>query len=162
VLDNTERRLDALFKGYILAAGVGALIAVLAYFQKIPHADIFLRYGRAMAMFKDPNVFGPFLVLPVVLVVQKVVYAQRFGQMVLYALLALLIAAGLLLSFSRGAWGHFVLSAILALGFGLITSRSPTERLRIVLFAAAGVVAVGLFVVALLSIKQVADLFVQR
>ena len=162
MLNNTERRLQMLFNGYVLAAVIGALIAVLAYFQKIPNYEIFLRYGRAMATFKDPNVFGPFLILPALLVLQQVVYAQRLRHIVCYGALALLIAAGLLLSFSRGAWGHFALSAALMLVFGLVTSRSSNERLRIVLFAVAGAVAVGLFVVALLSVKQVADLFAQR
>ncbi len=162
VLDDTERRLDVLLKGYMIAATIAALIAVLAYFKAIPNYELFLRYGRAASTFKDPNVFGPFVILPALLALQKVLYAHRLRQALFYSLIVLLIAAGLVLSFSRGAWAHFILSALLLLGFSFVTSRSPNDRLRIVLLAAAGVAAIALFVVALLSIEQVANLFQQR
>jgi hypothetical protein len=49
---------------------------------------------------------------------------------------------------------------MLALTF--ITTRSPSHRLRIVLLSMTGVVLMGLFIAALLSIDIVADLFKQR
>jgi hypothetical protein len=160
--DDTERRLDVLLKGYVAAAIITALIAILAYFQMMPAADRFLLYSRAASTFKDPNVFGPFLVLPGLLILQRILSVQRFHQLALYGFLEFIIAAGLLLSFSRGAWGHFALSAGLMLTFEFITSRSPRERLRIVMLATAGAVVVAFFIVALLSIDQVAQLFKQR
>jgi O-antigen ligase len=162
VTDDTERRLAALFKGYILAAVVAALIGILAYFGKMPDSERFLLYGRAASTFKDPNVFGPFLVLPGLLLLQRVVYSRRLGHTLLSALLLMVIAAGLLLSFSRGAWGHFTVSALLTLLFGFIISRSPKERLRIVLLTAIGIAAIALFIAALLSIPAIADLFKER
>ncbi len=162
VIEDTERRLDALLNGYIIAAAITALIGVLAYFGKIPGADRFLLYGRAASTFKDPNVFGPFLILPALLLLQRVVYAQRFGQAIHYGVFGMVIAAGLLLSFSRGAWGHFAVSVLLMFMFGFITSHTPNERLRIVLLAAVGLVGIALFIVALLSIEQVAGLFKTR
>ena len=48
---------------------------------------------------------------------------------------------GLLLSFSRAAWGQFVLCALVLLALTFVTSRSPSERLRIVLLAIVGVAA---------------------
>jgi hypothetical protein len=70
--------------------------------------------------------------------------------------------AGLLLSFSRGAWGQFVLAALILMGLTFATSRSPTERARIVLLALLGAFAVAALLAALLSIEQVADLFKER
>ena len=50
--------------GYLISACVAAIIGSLAYFQMIPSSDNLLMFGRAKAFFKDPNVFGPFLVMP--------------------------------------------------------------------------------------------------
>ena len=48
------------------------------------------------------------------------------------------------------------------MGLTFITSRSPVERMRIIVLAMVGVVLVALFVIALLSIQQVADVFRER
>ena len=37
---------------------------MLGYFHAFPGAEIFTHYDRATGAFQDPNVFGPFLVLP--------------------------------------------------------------------------------------------------
>ena len=46
------------------AAVLSALLGTLGYLGSCPGADLFTRYGRAKALFNDPNVFGPFLILP--------------------------------------------------------------------------------------------------
>ncbi|RAI42848.1 O-antigen ligase family protein [Rhodoplanes roseus] len=159
--DDSVRRFDALMGGYVLAAVVVSLIGILAYFHAIPSADSFLLYGRAKATFKDPNVFGPFLVLPGLIVLGRLTFGRLRQQMVATVML-LILAGGFLLSFSRGAWGHFAFSAVLFLGLSYLTRASTGDRLRIVVFAALGCIAVALLVAALLSIPQVADLFAQR
>lgn len=158
---NTERRLSVLLKGYTVAAVAASLAAVIGYFHLVPHADIFLRYERAQGTFNDPNVFGAFLVLPALLALQSML-AGRMRDIVRGGALLLLFVVGLLLSFSRAAWGQFVLSAALVLLLTFLTSRSGRERMRIVVVAAAGCLALILFVVALLSIDQVAELFQER
>jgi hypothetical protein len=46
---------------------VAALAGSIGYFELIPGAhEMMTRYGRATGLFKDPNVFGPFL-LPAML-----------------------------------------------------------------------------------------------
>jgi O-antigen ligase len=159
--DNTEQRLDMLLKGYMAAAIVVSIIAVLAYFRLMPSAETFLFAGRSKATFKDPNVFGPFLVLPGLIAIQHAVLG-RARDVLLGALTLLLILVGLLLSFSRGAWGHFAVSVVLMLGMMFVTSRSSRERVRIITIAVAGTIVMALFVVALLSIPQVASLFSER
>jgi hypothetical protein len=90
------------------------------------------------------------------------VLAGRFIEAVRASLLLLLLVAGLFLSFSRGAWGQFAFAAALMMFLTFVTSRSPRERLRIVLFAVLGIMALAAVVAVLLSIPQVADLFKQR
>lgn len=157
----TERRLAFLLKGYTGAAATASLAGIVGYFQLVPHADMFLRYERAQGTFNDPNVFGAFLVLPALLALQRML-AGRMRDIVRGGALLLLLVVGLLLSFSRGAWGQFVLAAVLMLLLTFLTSRSPRERMRIVIVAAAGCLVLALFVIALLSIDQVAELFKER
>jgi O-antigen ligase len=157
---NTQRRLELLMYGYVAAALVASLVAIAAYFRLLGSAsDMFVLYGRARGTFNDPNVLGAFLVLPGLLMFQRMLA----GRLVIRStLMLLLMLAALFLSFSRGAWGQFAFAAAAMMGLTFITSSSVKERLRIVLVAILGVLAIVAFVAALLSIDQVADLFKQR
>jgi O-Antigen ligase len=159
---NTRARLDLLTHGCLMAAAITSLIAILAYFHAFgSYSDLFLRYERARGTFNDPNVLGAFLIFPALLALQRVL-SGRLAAAIGGSLLLALIGAALLLSFSRGAWGQFAFTAALLMLLTFITSRSGNERLRIVLIALAGAVALVLFVVALLSIDRVAELFKAR
>ena len=68
----------------------------------------------------------------------------------------------LLLSFSRAAWGQTAFTAAIVLALTFVTTRSPSQRLRIVLLPINGVALMSMFIVALLSIDAIAELFKQR
>jgi O-antigen ligase len=116
---------------------------------------------RASSTFKDPNVFGPFLILPALIALQRIMFGGVRDALV-NVVIALIISAALVLSFSRGAWGHFVASAAIMLFFTYVTTRSNSQRLRIVVFAVLGAVAIAAFVAAFLSIDAVGVLFKER
>jgi O-antigen ligase len=157
---NTQRRLELLMRGYLAAALIAALAAVAGYFHLLGGTfDMFVLYDRARGTFNDPNVLGAFLVLPGLLVLQRMLAGRR---VIRSTLMLLLMLAALLLSFSRGAWGQFVFAAALMMALTFVTSRSSGERLRILIVAVLGLLAVVVFVAALLSIPQVADLFKER
>jgi O-antigen ligase len=159
---HTQVRLDWLLRGYVAAAVLVSVLAIAGYFHLIGSAsDLFVLYERARGTFKDPNVLGAFLVLPGLIAFQRVLVG-RLRIAVRSSVTLLIILAALLLTFSRGAWGQFVLAALVLMGLTFITSRSNRERVRIVLLALAGIAAVTLFVAALLSIGKVADLFSAR
>jgi len=69
---------------------------------------------------------------------------------------------GLLLSFSRGAWAHFAFSAVVAVALLLAAAPEPRLRQRIVLFSMAALIGMVLFVVVLISIPSVHDMFLER
>jgi len=159
---NTAERLSLLMRGTVAAAAVSSVIAILSYFRLLgPLSDLFLLYGRAHAAFNDPNVLGAFLILPAMLALQRVLNG-RLADASRAALLLALIAIAVLLTFSRAAWGQFAFTAALLMFFTFVTSRSPNERMRIVLIAIAAILAMALVLAALLSIEQVADLFKER
>ena len=87
---------------------------------------------RATGMFKDPNVYGAFLVFPALIALTRVITGD-FAQATRGSLLLALFAGAILLSFSRAAWGQVVLTAILVLILTFVTCRSPSLQLRIVI-----------------------------
>ena len=159
---NTAERLSLLMRGTIAAAAVSSVIAILSYFRLLgPISDLFLMYGRAHAAFNDPNVLGAFLILPAMLALQRVLNG-RFADATRASLLLGLIAIAVLLTFSRAAWGQLALTTALLLFLTFVTSRSPNERMRIVLITIVGMVVMALVFMALLSTERVADLFKER
>ena len=159
---NTQARLDHLLRGYLTAAVIAAVAGIVAYFQLLGSlSDPFVEYGRARGTFNDPNVLGAFLVLPGVLLFQRVLIG-RPAAVIRNGVLLLVLLAGLLLTFSRGAWGQFVLAALVVMALSIATAPSAKGRVRIVLIAAIGALMGVIFLGALLSIPQVAELFTQR
>jgi hypothetical protein len=69
---------------------------------------------------------------------------------------------GLLLSFSRGAWFHFAVSAAVMVGLAFISAPTTRERLRILALTAIAVGLLALFVVFLLSFASIGDMFKER
>ena len=157
---NTQRRLELLMRGYVAGALVASIVAIAAYFRLFGGAsEMLLLYSRARGTFNDPNVLGAFLVLPGLLVFHRILAGRlviRSGMMLLVML------AALLLTFSRAAWGQFAFAAMLMMLLTFVTSQSANERIRIVLVTLAGLMVVAMFIAALLSINQVADLFKER
>lgn len=156
---DTARRINIMRNAYIIAAVFTAALGIAAYFRLTPGTDLLLENGRVRATFKDPNIFGPFLILPLLFLIQSIIY---IGVRLRYVILTAIIMIGVFLSFSRGAWGHFAFSAMLMIYLMVITTRSAHLRLRIVaLTVLAGIVMSGLLA-GLISMSAVGDLFTER
>jgi hypothetical protein len=159
---NTKARLAALTRGCLVAGVIASVVAIVGYSRVFSSLnELLLLYDRARGTFKDPNVLGAFLVFPTLLALQLVI-TERFTRAVGAAGLLALFSAALLLSFSRAAWGQAVFAGLLVLVLSFVTSRSPGQRVRIVLLTIAGVIVLAMFIAALLSIDAVAELFKER
>src|SRR5580692_8507849 len=158
--DGNLQRLTMLRRGYILAALIATAAGYIGFFHLLPHAaDIFLDNDRVSATFKDPNVYGPFLIFPILwLLIGLLVRGVRL----LDVTVLMLLLGGLLLSFSRGAWGHFVVSTIVGVGIVLAVTPDPRMRLRIVALGFLALIAAALLFVAASSIGSVHDMIVER
>ena len=129
---------------YVAAAVVSAIVSSLALFVPFPGHDAFTRIGRAEGLFKDPNVFGPFLV-PAALIVMEEILSPRLlrGRRSTKLLMFLVLALGVLFSYSRAAWLNLVVGLLVVLvivGFRRGGGRHAARALAIVVVA---VVAVG-------------------
>lgn len=154
---------SGLVLGGSLWAGIAATFAGLAgYFDLLPGAaDLFTRFGRASGTFKDPNVFGAFLVLPVVYCLHLAI-EQPLRRAIWPLAVASLLALGVLLSFSRGAWINLALATI-AFGFlAFSTTASAAARARILGLAAAGLVGMGVVAAIAIQNERVAELMAER
>lgn len=160
--ENTGARMAVVVRGWTIAAVIAALAGIVGYFRAFPGAfELLTLYGRAKGTFNDPNVFGPFLILPMLMAMQAF-YAGTRAQMLRAGLILTLLTVALLLSFSRGAWVHFALSAAVMTVLLFVTAETRAERLRILAVVIAGLVLMAALLAVLLSIDKVADLMKER
>ncbi|HEV2556017.1 MAG TPA: O-antigen ligase family protein [Bosea sp. (in: a-proteobacteria)] len=158
--DDALGRLETLRRGYLFAAWGAGLAGLLGYFDVAGLGSVFTLYGRASGTFKDPNVLGPFLVLPIIYVLQHIL-TGRLGLMRGLLLMSVPVAA-LFLTFSRGAWGNLVAAALLMIALTFLTAPNAARRARVV---ALTLTALGLLTVALLfalSFENIRSVFEVR
>jgi hypothetical protein len=153
------RRLTTLRRGYILAALIATAAGYIGFFHLLPHSDIFLDNDRVSATFKDPNVFAPFLVFPIVWLMIRILTR---GMNLTDIALLMVLTGGLLLSFSRGAWAHFAISAAVGIVTVFMVTPDPRMRARIIVIALLTAIFAVVLVAALMSIGSVHDMFVER
>ena len=154
--EDSLRRLIILRRAYFIAAFIASLIGIGGYFGYLPDATL---YDRARATFKDPNVFGPFLVLPLVMLLQTIISpAVRLRHLLLFGVLAF----ALLLSFSRGAWAHFVLSAAVVLALTFLTAPNIRTRLRLIVLSAVALIGLTALVAGAVSAGSLGEMFQHR
>jgi hypothetical protein len=162
ISEDTAARLDMLRRGLIVGALIASLAGIAGYFNLVPGGrDLLTLYDRARGTFKDPNVLGAFLILPALFALQSVV-ADRFGKALRSAIAFGIISLAILLSFSRAAWGQLIVTAGLMLVMMVLTSRSQTQRSRIIVMALVAAVLAAALLAVLLSFDSIAQLMKQR
>jgi O-antigen ligase len=149
------------FLAWTAAAVLTSALGILGYFGAVPGAEMFTKYERAAGAFQDPNVFGPFLTLPGIWLLHRMITGP-VARMPLAALPLAFIAFGLFLSFSRGAWGLFAFSAMLLALLLFVRSTSGLFRLRILLMAGAAFAVLALGLIVALQVPAIAEIFSAR
>jgi O-antigen ligase len=150
-----------IFIAYVVSAVATSLLGIAGYFHAFPGAEMFTKYDRAAGAFQDPNVFGPFLVLPGTYLLYLLLTGS-VSRMPLVAVPLLIITAGIFFSFSRGAWGMFAVSAILLTGALFLQSNSGLFRLRVVIMTIAAISLLALAMIVILQLPGVSDMFLNR
>lgn len=159
--ERTEARAGLIANAWVISATVGGALAILGYFHLVPFSEELLKYGRAKGTFKDPNVYAPYLIFPALVLIQSL-YKSTLRRSLLLMVPLGLILSGILLSFSRGSWGHFVASAAMMTALTVLVAPSPGRRARILVTCIAAVGATILLVIGLLQVPAVAELMSQR
>lgn len=159
--ESTEKRMRVIMRAYTAIAVILAVIGTLAYLRLMPGADLFLRYDRAKATFKDPNVYAPFLVLPAMFALQRVLLGRGW-QAVMAAAVYFVLFVGVFVSFSRGGWGHFAASSLITLVLVFLLEAGARDKVRILLMTLIGAGMLTVALGGLLSVPAVANFFEMR
>jgi hypothetical protein len=147
--------------GYILGAIIASILGIIGYFNFGGLGSQFAEIGRAQGLFKDPNVFSTYIILPALMLIQGFMLGTQRWRLLSGAGLLVILAA-IFLAFSRGAWISFVSATALMVVLTFMLTSSTALRSRIIVISIMGLIAaVGLLAI-LLSIPEVKTLFLDR
>jgi len=145
-----ESRARLVARAYVAAAVLSGLLAAAAYLGHVGAATL-LEYGgtRAVGLYKDPNVFGAFLVPAALIVLDELLGPKLLrGRQTTKIAMFLVLALGVVLSFSRAAWINLTLG-IATMIFVFALRRGGARRaLRLLTSVAVAVALVGVALAA--------------
>ena len=150
-----------IFSGYISASILAIALGFLAFFH-ILNWEFLTFAGRPKGLFKDPNVFGPFLI-PVVLYAALEFESSKNKSKLGWAALFLLASIGSAFSFSRAAWLNYGISISSYIVLRVLTASSRRIAIRrgltymsllLLLLTVSGVL--------LIAQPNAADFFIER
>ena len=152
---------DAMLWGYSVAAGISALIGIIAYVGFPGMREVLGTKGRLYGFFKDANVFGAYLV-PAALYGVTQLIGRRTRHRLVWGTLVFSCAGAVLLTFSRGAWGSIVVASTVF--FMLLTLGAGLSRTwwRAMIVAPVVVVGAAVVLTQLLSVPAISELFELR
>ncbi|GAB3676735.1 O-antigen ligase family protein [Salinisphaera aquimarina] len=169
VYEDSLRAFDAIWKGYIVATVIAVTFGVLLHYGFIHVSgkwaenagDPSLLVTRVRGTFEDPNVYGPFVAVAAVYMVSTLETTTRAWALAKFALLGF-FAWGLMLSYSRGAWANFIVSLGIFIGLRIITARTETHQLRVIILSVVLILGATGGFAALVFSGKVDPLFYQR
>lgn len=129
---------------YLAAAVISAVLGSAALLVHFPgHTFLIGDEKRAKALFKDPNVYGPFLI-PIALILLEEVIQPRLLRMrrspMVLCFLVLMI--GVVFSFSRAAWLNLTVGLIVLIG-AVVARRVDRRAISLMLVVFVGGLAIA-------------------
>lgn len=162
VAQNPKAHTALILHAYLWAGMIASTLALIGYFDLLPYAgELFTKFGRASGTFKDPNVFGPFLIPPLLYAVHLVT-TRRFSGTLLPLVGCVVLTLAILLSFSRGAWLALAIAGLLYGFCAFITAPTNRQRLKLLTLALIGLVGALAILVMALQVDKVSELMEQR
>lgn len=146
--------------GYEFATILSCVLGIMGYFDILDTGQYFSLYGRARSTFKDPNVFGPFLIAPIIWNLQDLLLKKK--SIFVFCCLFFLFVFNLFISFSRGATIGFILSFFVLITMMSFSVGTSQFRARIVVLSMFIVVLIVLDFFVALTVPQIRDMFLQR
>ncbi len=146
---DSRRRARLVIGSLIGVAIVSALLGSLALQVSFPGSTLMTdAFGvRAKGLFKDPNVYGPFLVVAAVLLLMELLEPRLLRLRTLPKLIGLVILmAGVLFAYSRAAWLNFGVAIAVLLLVLPLRRRGGKRAIALLVAAVAGLSAVGVVV----------------
>ena len=152
VAQNPAKHAKLIFNAYLWAAFIAATAGIAGYFDSPSGlGELFTKFGRATGTFKDPNVYGPFLI-PALLYALHLFLTRSVQHCIVPAAMVTLLGIAILLSFSRGAWFNATIAVAIYGYISLVSSVTNRQRLKM---ATLGIVGLVLFTAAIFAITQI-------
>jgi hypothetical protein len=152
------RRMDAIRSGFIVAGVLGSITGIIGYFDLFGMREAWAPISRAQGTFKDPNVLATFLIPPFIFLAQDLLLGRARRPLLAIGAI-LVIAVGLFLAFSRGAWINAGVCMILLIGLSLLLAPSNALRNRVLFGSIAGIVLLVVLISVVMTIPQVQRIF---
>lgn len=152
---NSPSRARVVVVTWLVIGIISAVISAAALNLPVPGRSFILGSvdggERASGFFKDPNVFGPFLI-PIALILLEQRIAPRLPKLLRLRgpatwICLLVLTLGILLSYSRAAWADFALALVVMLTASAMRKAGARQALR----ALAGLLLIGGVTVVILS-----------
>ena len=120
-----ERATMSLGQGYLAGALASAVLGLAVLGGALPVLRPIVMYDamRIQALFKDPNVFGSYLIPGAIYCIVRVVTGS--GRRWMWIVASAILVAGIVLSFSRGSWVTLAVALVVA---ALLLARSAGRR----------------------------------
>jgi O-antigen ligase len=161
IADAPLRHTPLILNAWLVAAALAATAGIAGYFGLTAGAEeLFTRHERATGTFKDPNVFGPFLIVPLLYVLHLALTRPLLTALT-SAVVGIVLTVGLLLSFSRGAWACLLASVTI---WCVITCTlgSALERRKLFSVCLVGALLGAVLLAIALQFDEVARLIEMR
>ena len=140
----TEARMRLVIRAYVGGAVIMSVLAVVALYVAYPGHELLAgeNASRAQGLFKDPNVFGPFLILAALIALEEALRPRILGlrRPTAVAVLVVLVI-GIVFAFSRAGWLNFAVGVSVM----LLVLSLRTEAARATWAAVALIAVVALF-----------------
>ena len=160
--ERSVERATVCLNAYSVGAVVSAFVGLLGYLDVAGlGASLTTVESRVSGTFKDPNVFGSYLVLAATYLLQLLLFGTaRRALLTLGSLILVLI--GVFISYSRGSWGATLGAMLIMSVSGYLTADDRAMRKRIVTTGALAVALAAVAMLGALSNGNVREFFLQR
>ncbi|WP_158807638.1 O-antigen ligase [Beijerinckia sp. L45] len=160
--ERTLRRATVCLNAFTIGSVVSAIVGIIGYLDIGGLAPLLTTVeSRVSGTFKDPNVFGSYLVLAATYLLQMLLLGSTRRILLTMGSLGLVLI-GVFISYSRGSWGAALAALIIMAVTSYLTADSRAMRQRILTMSGLAL-GLGLFaMVAALSDTTVRNFFLQR
>ncbi len=145
---------------YIGVATASSALVIMALYAGLPGGSLFLYdASRGQGLFKDPNVYAAFLVPAAAIMLEEIGRPRLLGQRRAVATLVfVVIAAGVVVGFSRAAWLNLTIASTVVVTVGAFRRGG----LRVALRSLTGLLVAGAAGLGLLAVTGSLAFFQQR
>ena len=157
-----EQGARVLMSAFTVGGVFSALLATLCSFNLLPFGEWLLFYDRVKGFFKDPNVFGPYLVIVAIYALHRVLLGGTFWRKSVWLSSCLMSSVGVLLCYSRGAWVNYALTLLVFFGLTSISGRGNRPLWRNLIYFGVFAAIVGVSIAYAMTIPQISEVLSYR